>query len=295
MYDFNRLYEPASVEEAVQMLQAHPEAKVIAGGSDLLIQMRDGVHAGVDLVSIYLLDELRGVTMEPDGTIVIGALTSFTHINQNPIVQEHLGVLAEAVGMVGGPQVRNIGTIGGNVCNGHTGADSGSTLVALDAIVELVGPAGKRQISIREFYHPDGKLDLQPAEILTAFRFPKSCYEGYQGAYIKYAMRNAMDVDIVGCSTNVKLSADKKTVEDVRIAYGVLGPIPVRMTACEDAMRGQPVCKDTLMRFADEAVKQISPRTDMRATKDFRVHMAHVMAKRTFGDAIAACGGSSES
>ena len=224
MYDLKALYEAESVAHAIQLLQEHPEAQIIAGGSDVLVQMREGRRAGKELVSIYKIDEMRGISYEEDGAIRIGSLTSFSHITKDPIIQKHINVLGEAVDMVGGPQIRNIGTIGGNTCNGVTSADSASTLHAWDAIVEITGPDGVRRIPIHDFYIKAGVVDLKPAEIQTAIIIPKEAYEGYHGHYIKYAMRNAMDIATTGCSVNVKLSKDKKTIEDVRIAYGVAGP-----------------------------------------------------------------------
>ena len=208
MYDIKALYEATSVPHAIELLLAHPEAKIIAGGSDVLVQMREGRLAGCELVSIYGLDELRGVTLEADGTIRIGSLTSFSHITKDPIIQRHIRVLGEAVDQVGGPQIRNIGTIGGNTCNGVTSADSASTLFAWDAEVELTGPDGVRLLPIQAFYIKAGKVDLRPGELQTAILIRRASYEGYQGHYIKYAMRNAMDIATTGCSVNVKLSGD---------------------------------------------------------------------------------------
>ena len=118
MYDLKALYEAESVEHAVALLMEHPEAQIIAGGSDVLVQMREGKRAGKELVSIYGIDAMRGVSFEEDGAIRIGSLTSFSHITKDPIIQKYINVLGEAVDMVGGPQIRNIGTIGGNTCNG---------------------------------------------------------------------------------------------------------------------------------------------------------------------------------
>ena len=112
MYDMKALYEAFTVEEAVRLRQEHPQAQIIAGGSDVLVQMREGKRAGVELISIYGIDALRGVHMEEDGTIRIGSLTSFSHITKDPIIQRYINVLGEAVDQVGGPQIRNIGTIG---------------------------------------------------------------------------------------------------------------------------------------------------------------------------------------
>lgn len=140
---------------------------------------------------------------------------------------------------MGGPQIRNIGTIGGNTCNGVTSADSASTLFAWDAIVELTGPEGIRRLPIREFYIKAGKVDIRPGELQTGILIPKQSYQGYRGHYIKYAMRNAMDIATLGCSANVKLSENKTVIEDVRIAYGVAGPIPMRAVHAEETGRGK--------------------------------------------------------
>ena len=291
MYDIKALYEAESVAHATELLLAHPEAKVIAGGSDVLIQMREGRLAGATLVSIYGLDELRGVSMEADGTIRIGSLTSFSHITKSPIIEEHIRVLGEAVDMVGGPQIRNIGTIGGNTCNGVTSADSASTLVVYDAIVELTGAEGKRLVPIREFYIKAGKVDLRPGEIETAILIPKESYEGCKGHYIKYAMRNAMDIATCGCSANVKLSADKKTIERARLAYGVAGPVPMRAPSAEAAANGKPVSAETVEAFAKAALDDVNPRPSWRATKEFRLHLVEELARRALSEAIRLSGG----
>ena len=291
MYDMKALYEAESVAHAVQLLTEHPEAQIIAGGSDVLVQMREGKRAGKELVSIYMLDEMRGISYEDDGAIRIGSLTSFSHITKDPIIQKHINVLGEAVDMVGGPQIRNIGTIGGNTCNGVTSADSASTLFAWDAIIEITGPDGVRRLPIQDFYIKAGKVDLRPGELQTAIIIPKASYEGYQGHYIKYAMRNAMDIATTGCSVNVKLSADKKTMEDVRIAYGVAGPIPMRAVTAEVKAKGQPTTREAVKAFAQAVLEDVHPRDSWRAAKDFREHIAVVLAERGLTESIRLSGG----
>ena len=291
MYDIKALYEAESVSHAIELLTAHPEAKIIAGGSDVLIQMREGRLAGCELVSIYGLDELRGISMDEDGTIRILPLTSFSHITRHPIIQEHINVLGEAVDMVGGPQIRNIGTIGGNTCNGVTSADSASTLHAYDAIMEITGPDGVRQLPIKEFYIKAGKVALEHNELLTAILIRKESYEGYKGHYIKYAMRNAMDIATTGCSVNVKLSADKKTIEHARIAYGVAAPVPMRAMSPEAAASGKPVSMETVQAFGEAALQDVNPRTSWRATKEFRLHLAKELAMKALIEAIKLSGG----
>lgn len=291
MYDMKALYEATSVSHAIELLTAHPEAKIIAGGSDVLVQMREGRLAGCELVSIYMLDELRGISMDEDGTIRILPLTSFSHITRHPIIQQHINVLGEAVDMVGGPQIRNIGTIGGNTCNGVTSADSASTLHAYDAIMEITGPEGVRQMPIREFYIKAGKVALEHNELLTAILIRKESYEGYKGHYIKYAMRNAMDIATTGCSVNVKLSPDKKTIENARIAYGVAAPVPMRAFSPEAAVKGKPVSAETIQAFGEAALLDVNPRTSWRATKEFRLHLAKELAMKALTEAIKLSGG----
>ena len=291
MYDIKALYEAASVEEAVALRTAHPDARIIAGGSDVLIKMREGKLAGAELISIYGIDALRGVSMEDDGALRIGSLTSFSHITKDPLIQKHLRVLGEAVDQVGGPQIRNIGTIGGNTCNGVTSADSASTLFAWDAIVELTGPNGIRRLPISEFYIRAGKVDIREGEIQTAILIPKESYEDTCGHYIKYAMRNAMDIATLGTSVNVRLSADKKTVLRARVAFGVAGPIPLRAVTAESLAAGQPVSMELAERFAQAVKADIHPRDSWRAAKDFRMHIAVESAKRAFIESVKLCGG----
>ncbi len=291
MYDMKALYEAQSVRDAVALRLAHPEAQIIAGGSDVLVQMREGKRAGKELISIYGLDELRGIRLEDDGTLRIGSLTSFSHITRDPLIQRYINVLGEAVDQVGGPQIRNIGTIGGNTCNGVTSADSASTLFAWDAIVELTGEHGVRRLPICEFYIKAGVVDIHPDEIQTGILIPRTAYEGYQGFYIKYAMRNAMDIATTGCSVNVRLSADKRTIEDARIAYGVAGPTPLRCPSAEARAEGQAVSEDTVEAFAQAVLEDIHPRDSWRASKAFREHIAVELARRALRKSIERSGG----
>ena len=291
MYDMKALYQAQSVQDAVALRVAHPEAQIIAGGSDVLVQMREGKRAGAELISIYGLDELRGVTMEADGTLRIGSLTSFSHITRDPLIQQHMLVLGEAVDQVGGPQIRNIGTIGGNTCNGVTSADSASTLFAYDAVMELTGPEGVRHVPIPDFYIRAGQVDIRPGEIQTGVLISKESYADTHGFYIKYAMRNAMDIATLGTSVNVRLSADKRTVERARVAFGVAGPVPLRAKTAEALAAGKPLTADLAEEFAKAVKEDIHPRDSWRAAKDFRMHIAVECAKRAFREAVKRAGG----
>lgn len=291
MYDMKALYEAESVEHAIALRVEHPQAQIIAGGSDVLVQMREGKRAGVELISIYGIDAMRGVSIDEEENIRIGSLTSFSHITRDPLIQKYINVLGEAVDQVGGPQIRNIGTIGGNTCNGVTSADSASTLHAWEAIVELTGAAGVRRVPIKDFYIKAGVVDIRPDEIQTAILIPKASYDRTYGHYIKYAMRNAMDIATLGCSVNVRLSGDGKSFERVRIAYGVAGPVPMRAEMAEAAANGKPVSMETAEAFSLAVLDDINPRDSWRATKAFRQHIAVELAKRCLIEATKLAGG----
>ncbi|PKM73936.1 MAG: xanthine dehydrogenase FAD-binding subunit XdhB [Firmicutes bacterium HGW-Firmicutes-16] len=291
MYDMKALYEAQSVQHAVELRLAHPEAQIIAGGSDVLVQMREGKRAGKELISIYGLNEIRGVSIDNEQNIRIGSLTSFSHITKDLIIQKYINVLGQAVDQVGGPQIRNIGTIGGNTCNGVTSADSASTLHAWEAIIELTGPEGVRRIPIHDFYIKAGQVDIKAGEIQTAILIPKASYENTVGNYIKYSMRNAMDIATLGTSVNVRLSADKKTVERARIAFGVAGPVPMRAPHAEEKALGQPISEELAEIFSKAVLEDINPRDSWRASKAFRSHIAVESAKRAFLTSVKLAGG----
>ena len=293
MYDIKALYEAQSVQDAVRLRLEHPEAQIIAGGSDVLVQMREGRRAGKELISIYMLDELRGVSLDEEENLRIGSLTSFSHITKDPLIQKYCAVLGEAVDQVGSPQIRSIGTIGGNTCNGVTSADSASTLHAWEAIVELTGKNGVRRIPIKDFYIKAGVVDIraEEGEIQTAILIPKESYEDCFGKYIKYGMRNAMEIASLGCSVNVRLSPDKKYIRRCRIAYGVAGPVPMRVPSAEDVANGSALTREMIEEFALAVLLDINPRDSWRSSKAFRQHIAVAMARKALTESIERAGG----
>ena len=179
MHDMSALYQAESVQDAIRLRLEHPEAQIIAGGTDVLVQMREGKRAGKALISIQGCHEMRGVTLDEEENLRIGSLTTFSHITADPLIQQYINVLGEAVDMVGGPQIRNAGTIGGNTCNGVTSADSASTLHAWEAMVEITGKNGVRRVPIKDFYLKAGTVDLrmEEGEIQTAILIPKASYD----------------------------------------------------------------------------------------------------------------------
>ena len=172
MYDIENYYNAESIKEAVSLLKEHPDTRIISGGSDVLIKIREGKMAGTSLVSVRDIKEMQGVTLMDSGDIYIGAGTTFSHVTNDPVIREHIPVLGEAVDQVGGPQVRNIGTIGGNVCNGAVSADSAPTLFSLNAMLRIADGEGGRTVPIDMFYLGPGKVDLHRGDVLTHIIIP---------------------------------------------------------------------------------------------------------------------------
>ena len=285
MYDIQSIYQATSVDDAIRALHADPSAIVIAGGTDVLIKIREGKLAGCSLVSIHeLTDELSGVTLAANGDVEIGPLTTFRGVTFSDVIRQTVPVLGEAADMAGGPQLRAAGTIGGNVCNGITSADTASTLVALDAVLRVRGPKGERDVPISEWYQGVGRVALAPYELLVKIIIPRDNYAGYTGHYIKYAQRAAMDIATLGVSCLVKLTDDKKTVDDAALAFGVAGPVPMRAPSAEAAVRGLPV-EEAIAVIGKAALADVNPRTSWRASKEFRIQLIEELSPRALREA----------
>ena len=291
MYDIGKFYQAADVEDAVRALVEDPEAVVISGGSDVLIKIREGKLAGCSLVSIHGIKELEGIRMEEDGTIVIGPATTFSHITNNDIIQKHIPMLGDAVDMAGGPQLRNIGTIGGNVCNGVTSADSASSLCCLDADLVLKGPDSVREVPISQWYTGPGRTVRNHDEVLTAIRIKKENYQGYGGHYIKYGKRSAMEIATLGCAVSVKLTEDKRYIQDLRLGYGVAAPTPIRCHKTEGAVKGMETGEALAQAVGKSALEEVNPRSSWRASREFRLQLVEELGRRAVKQAVINAGG----
>lgn len=294
MYDIGKYVQAASIEEAIRALAADEKAMIISGGSDVLVQIREGRLAGASLVSIHGIKELKGVHMEDDGTIVIGAATTFSHVTYDDIVEKNIPILGHAVDQAGGPQLRNTGTIGGNFCNGVTSADSASSLMVLNAVIELQGTGGTRFVPIREFYTGPGKTVRAHDEVAVSVRIAKKDYEGFGGYYIKYGKRNAMEIATLGCAVSVKLSEDKTCIQDMRIGYGVAAPTPIRCPKIEEQVKGMAVGEELFTTVRKGVLEEVNPRTSWRASREFRLQLIEELAERALRQAIVNAGGDAE-
>ena len=289
MFDIINIEKPDTLEGALKMLSGNPSLKIIAGGTDVLVRMHNGSLEEVELLSLRDIPGLDEISILEDGTISIGAMATFSQLFRNDIINKYLSVLSEAAVSVGGPQVRNMGTIGGNICNGAVSADSATTMLAYDAALKLVSPAGTRVVQVRDFYAGPGKVNLLPGEILTNILISEDSYKNTSGCYIKYSNRKAMDLAILGVSAVCRAEAGK--FSDVRIALGVAGPTPIRCTEAENFARGEDITEDTLKEIGKYAVKSSKARDSWRASKAYREHLIEVLTVRALKEAVRRGGG----
>lgn len=291
MYDIENYYNAKTVSEAVELLTEHPDARIISGGSDVLIKIREGRMAGTSLVSIRDIEELKGIEKKDSGDIYIGAGTVFSHITADPIIQECVPVLGEAVDQVGGPQIRNIGTIGGNICNGAVSADSVPTVFSYNSLLHIANAEGGRVVPVREFYLGPGRVALKQGEVLMHVVIPRAEYEGYHGHYIKYSMRNAMDIATISCSVVSKVDQQAGVIEDVRITFGVAAPVPYRCKKAEEALKGMKIEESLYEKTAQLIREEINPRDSWRASKAFRLQIGGEIAARALRRTVELAGG----
>ena len=289
MFDLCALHEPATLAEAKAIYHDQPDLKVIAGGTDVLIRMQHGHLGGAGLLSLRNLPGLDGIRLEPDGTLVIGAMAAFTRIHQDELVNRFVPVLAEAAVSMGGPQVRNVATIGGNLCNGAVSGDSASTLFALDALLRLETRDGSRLLPIADFYAGPGRVNLRPGELLTAILILRSSYAGAAGNYIKFAQRKAMDIATLGVAAVCRVQEGRFL--DLRLALGVAAPVPIRCPEAESYAAGREITWACVQEIASLAVKPARARSSWRASKDYREHLIEVLAQRAVAEAVKRAGG----
>lgn len=184
MFDFASYHRAATLADAINLLADNPQAKLLAGGTDVLIQLHHHNDRYRHIVDIHNLAELRGITLAEDGSLRIGSATTFTQLIEDPITQRHLPALCAAATSIAGPQIRNVATYGGNICNGATSADSATPTLIYDAKLEIHSPRGVRFVPINGFHTGPGKVSLEHDEILVAFHFPPQPKETTRAARI---------------------------------------------------------------------------------------------------------------
>jgi carbon-monoxide dehydrogenase medium subunit len=261
---------PASLDEAIQALaDAGADARPLAGGHSLLPLMKLRFSSPSVLVDLQGLPGLSGIQRE-NGTLRVGALTRHAELQQ-----ADLGVISETAHKIADQQVRNRGTIGGSLAHGDPASDWPTLLLAFEGSVTVQGPDGQRVIEAADLFQGYLTTSVRPGEILTEVRLPM--LDGYGGAYEKFT-RRAEDWAMVGVLALVKDSAGK--VDDVRVAMTHMASTPLRATAVEEALRGQPLNADSIAAAAEHADEGTDPTGDLNATAEYKRHLARVLTRR---------------
>lgn len=289
MYDIEHYFKAQNVADAVALLQANPDAKLVAGGTDVLIQLHHMSKKYRTLVDIHELSELAGISQLDDGTIRIGSGSTFTQIIESPLVQQHIPALGQAVSTIAGPQVRNVATLGGNICNGATSADSATVSIVLGAQIEIATPNGTRFTALEGFHTGPGKVALEQGEVAVAFHFKKQHYQDTGASYYKYAMRDAMDIATIGCAAACRIENGRFAM--LKLAYGVAAPTPIRTKTAEAIAEGKPFNAETLAAIREAVVEDVNPRSSWRASKEFRLQIIKTLAERVVAQAAKNAGG----
>jgi len=279
-----------TLEEALQVLADYgPEARVLAGGTDLLPEMRSGKLAPRYLIDISRLAELQGIrATEEEGEegLIIGALTTVREVETSPLLVGGYRVLAQAAGTLGSVQVRNRATIGGNLCHAAPSADTAPALLVLDAQAEIAGPEGRERIPLEQFFLGPGQTILGPGQLLVNLYLPRPA-AGTAGVYIKHSLRRAMDLAFVGVAA--LLSVSDGHLQKVRIALGAVAPTPMRARRAEEVLlaRGD-LSPATIAEAARVAAEEARPIDDIRSTAWYRRRMVEVETRRALAQAAEA-------
>jgi carbon-monoxide dehydrogenase medium subunit len=279
MHDFDYL-EPTSVEEASRMLAGleDEEAQVIAGGTALILTLRQRMLKPKHLLSIAKIDRLRGIEFDEKSGLRIGALARHADVARSPVVRRHYPVLASMAERVANPQVRNQGTIGGNLCYGDPSTDPPGCLLALGATVVLGSTRGQRTIPLEEFIVDYFETALEPDEILMEIRVPP-LPSGVTGVYSRFLRTAAEHRPLV--SVALVVHRDGASCRDARLVVGASTPIPVRLRRAEEFLEGRVVDAAVAVEAANMVAQDIEPLSDLRGSAEFRRDMVRAVARRT--------------
>jgi CO/xanthine dehydrogenase FAD-binding subunit len=275
---------PSSLAEACAALVCDDQSvKPLAGGTDLLVQMRDGGLRPRGLVSLRDVPGLRFIRSNDDGGLEIGAATTLSAIENSPEVREHFPAIAEAASFIGSVQVRDRATIGGNLCNAAPSADTAPILIAYGALATISDGRAERTVPLEEFFAGPGQTVLEPGELLTAITIPAPAARTF-GKYYK-TFRSAMDCCTVGVGVCAVFADGSETLEHVRLVMGAVAPTPMRASACEELLQGRVLDDELIAQVGIRAAEEIKPITDVRASVEYRKVLAEVLTKRALSAA----------
>ena len=283
MSDLN-YWEPGNLLEAVSILaNMGDQVRPLAGGTDLLVKMKKGPINWRGIVNIKGLTELKGINYE-GVTITIGALTQISSLIENPLVRIHFPVLVDAARSLGTPQVRNLATIGGNLCNASPAADVALVLLMYEARLLIMGPSGSRKVPVQEFYVGPSQTVLQQGELLTAIEMDLPPLNS-KGVFYKHGKRKSHEIALVNVAVLLTQQPGTKQIARARIAVGAVASTPLRIKDAEDSLTDSLATLSAFEQAAELAKQAVNPIDDVRSTASYRMQMVGVLTRRALVEA----------
>ncbi|HXB74747.1 MAG TPA: xanthine dehydrogenase family protein subunit M [Candidatus Acidoferrales bacterium] len=274
---------PESLSQAVALMAAHPGARPLAGGTDLLVQMRSGRKESGYVMDVKRVPELNEIAYDPVRGLTLGAAVPCYRIYGSAPVARAYPSLAEVAALIGGTQIQGRASIGGNLCNAAPSADSVPLLIALGGRCRIAGPTGVREVAVEDFCIAPGRTVLEPGELLVSIHFPPPA-PGSGAHYLRFIPRNEMDIAVAGVGVQVVL--DNGNFRSARIALASVAPTPLFVREAGEALAGRAVSAASLAEAAELACRAAQPITDMRGTADYRRHLCGVLTRRALESAI---------
>jgi CO/xanthine dehydrogenase FAD-binding subunit len=284
-------HAPRTLDEAIALLERYEaNARLLAGGTDLVIQMTDRLVSPEHVIDLKEIEELKRFEWDAETGLTIGAAVPFRRLETSPEVRRYYPGMYEAAAEVGSWQIRNQATPGGNLCTASPACEIGPILYALDAKVEIAGPKGRRRLPIQQFITGVRRTVLEPDELLLSIHVP---HPGERAAshYIKLKERQKMDIAFVGVAAAVELEPGDGMVREARIALGAVAPTPVRAPRAEATLRGKRLTDELLAEAGQEAARTASPIEDVRASVEYRTEMVDVLTRRALRQAATLAAG----
>jgi carbon-monoxide dehydrogenase medium subunit len=275
---------PDSVDDCLALLARHgPEARLVAGGTDLLPQLKNGLLRPAWVIDLSGVAAVHVLDADGAGGLRIGAAVAARRLETDPRVRAAYPALAESAALVGSVQVRNLASVGGNLCNAAPSADMAPPLLALDASAVIAGPRGRRSVPLAEFFTGVRRTVLGADELLVEIAVPAPA-AGSGGAYLRHTPRRELDIAVVGVASQITVAGGVCT--RARIALAAVAPTPIRAGAAEQALEGQPVTPAQIERAAELAAAAARPISDQRGSAGFRRHLVRVLTARTLTTAL---------
>lgn len=277
-----KYFSPQTMEEACFLLSRYKgEAKIVAGGTDLLVQIK---HREVLPKYIINIRDIPGHDyIVEKGGVSIGALATIRSVASSSIIRERFPILSQGASKLGTLQVRNRGTIGGNLCNAAPSAETAPPLIVLGARAKIKGPTSERTSPIEDFFIGPGQTVLEPDEILIEIQVPNLLPRSGM-AYMRQTIRKALDLAIVGVA--VVITMDKDVIKDVKISLGAVAPTPIRSRSAEESLKGKRIEDKLLEKAGQIASRESSPISDVRSSADYRRNIVNVLVKRAIKQAV---------